>query len=165
MLSGTHVHWLGGDDSERLAASFDLSGHLAPGADVAPRVSCHVSLGKDTQNGKKDAAMKKKRSEFFLFVNSAGFSSGVAQQPSRTWKQVEYITEQTTSEEGSTGHPAEGDRNTLQTQRWHCRQSKGSTSRQSSLEQGSDALATITCLMSRSRSFTMGRFKISRMVL
>lgn len=31
---GTHEHWLGGDDRERLAASFDLSGYLAPGAEV-----------------------------------------------------------------------------------------------------------------------------------
>ncbi len=108
-MLGTHVHWLGGDDSERLAVAFNLSGHLAPGADVADG-SCHISLSKDSQNRKKVAAMKKKRSQFHLFLNLAGFCSGDAQQPSWTWKQMEHIKRQTPSEGWSTACPAEGDR-------------------------------------------------------
>lgn len=121
---------------------------------------------KTHKGGEKVAAITKKRSDFFLFLNSPGFHSGEAQQPSWTWKQVECITGQTPSEGWSTAYPAEGDRNTLQTQRWCRRQSKGSTSTQSNLEQGSDGLTMITGLISRGgdRSFIMGRFKISQAV-
>lgn len=71
-MLGTHVRRLGGDDGERLAASFDLPGHLAPGAHVAEvgvhAVGHHVALREDTQDRNKEAAMKKKFFLLFLVI-------------------------------------------------------------------------------------------------